>query len=467
VKRNALAASDAAWTASQEGNDNREAVELDNTELADAVTLDDFQAFLPSHQYIFMPTGAMWPAGSVNSQIPPIVIPKPDGKDDKIAASVWLDRHRPVQQMTWAPGEPKIIAHRLPTLDGGWVKKRGARTFNLYRPPVIDTTADPRQAQRWIDHVHLVYPDDAEHIIDWLASRVQHPEIKINHAIVLGGAPGIGKDSILTPVRYAVGEWNCAEASPSQIMGRFNGFLKSVLLRVSEAHDSGETDRFKLYQHMKSHIAAPPEFHRIDEKHLREHPIPNVCGVIITTNHKTDGLYLPADDRRHYVAWSDLQKEDPQLSGGYFDALNRYYETGGNAAVSAYLRQRNLAKFNPKPPPPHTPAFWAMVQASADPDLADLKDLINRLDNPEAVTLETLMQISRDGVNGEFADWLADRRNRRSIPHKMEGCNYTPVHNDGQRDGRWKIAGRNVVIYALRSLDHHGQVRAARSLAAR
>jgi len=36
----------------------------------------------------------------------------------------------------------------------------------------------------------------------------------------------------------------------------------------------------------------------------------NVCGVVITTNHKTDGIYLPADDRRHYVAWSDLAKED-------------------------------------------------------------------------------------------------------------------------------------------------------------
>jgi hypothetical protein len=32
-------------------------------------------------------------------------------------------------------------------------------------------------------------------------------------------------------------------------------------------------------------------------------------GVIITTNHKTDGIYLPADDRRHFVAWSTLVKE--------------------------------------------------------------------------------------------------------------------------------------------------------------
>ena len=49
---------------------------------------------------------------------------------------------------------------------------------------------------------------------------------------------------------------------------------------------------------------------RVDEKHLREHYVLNCCGVIITTNHKTDGIYLPADDRRHFVAWSNLTKDD-------------------------------------------------------------------------------------------------------------------------------------------------------------
>jgi hypothetical protein len=48
----------------------------------------------------------------------------------------------------------------------------------------------------------------------------------------------------------------------------------------------------------------------VDEKNLREHSVFNVCGVIVTTNHKADGIYLPADDRRHFVAWSPLVKED-------------------------------------------------------------------------------------------------------------------------------------------------------------
>ena len=56
---------------------------------------------------------------------------------------------------------------------------------------------------------------------------------------------------------------------------------------------------------------------RVNEKFLREYYIFNVIGFIITTNHRTDGIYLPADDRRHYVAWSERTKDD--FDGGLLE----------------------------------------------------------------------------------------------------------------------------------------------------
>jgi hypothetical protein len=266
------------------------------------ISLDDFHAYMPQHNYIFVPARATWPAASVNSRIPPIKLTgdngspllDKDGKQIVLSASGWLDRFKPVEQMTWAPGLPTIIENKL-IVEGGWIDRSGVRCFNLYLPPNAEY-GDPEKARPWIDHVNYVYPDEAEHIFDWLAHRVQRPEEKINHALVLGGAPGIGKDTMLAPARYAIGAWNCQEASPTQILGRFNGFLRSVILRVSEAHDLGEFDRYQFYDHMKGYIAAPPETLRVDEKHIREHHIVNCCGVIITTNHKADGIYLPAED---------------------------------------------------------------------------------------------------------------------------------------------------------------------------
>jgi hypothetical protein len=42
------------------------------------------------------------------------------------------------------------------------------------------------------------------------------------------------------------------------MLGRFNSFAKSVILRINEARDLGEYDRYRFYDHMKAYTAAPP-----------------------------------------------------------------------------------------------------------------------------------------------------------------------------------------------------------------
>ena len=223
---------------------------------------------------------------------------------------------------------------------GGWIERPGNRVFNLYLPPIITPTSG--SVEPWLAHVKRVYPGEADHILKWLAHRVQKPNEKINHALVLGGAQGIGKDTILEPLKHAVGPWNFTEVSPQQVLRRFNGFVKSVILRVSEARDLGEVDRFSFYDHMKSYIAAPPDVLRVDEKHIREYSVINVCGVVITTNHKTDGIYLPADDRRHYVAWSHLTRDD--FPNEYWKDLYRWYEVDGTQHVTHFSGQTRFGR---------------------------------------------------------------------------------------------------------------------------
>ena len=71
------------------------------------------------------------------------------------------------------------------------------------------------------------------------------------------------------------------------LFGRFTGFLKSVILRVSEARDMGEVNKFQLYERMKTMTAAPPDTFRVDEKNRKEHSVVNCVGVIITTSYQT------------------------------------------------------------------------------------------------------------------------------------------------------------------------------------
>jgi hypothetical protein len=71
----------------------------------EGVTLEDFYAYMPGHEYIFIPTREMWPAVSVNARIGGVKVGvDDDGEPVTIPAALWLDQNKPVEQMTWAPG---------------------------------------------------------------------------------------------------------------------------------------------------------------------------------------------------------------------------------------------------------------------------------------------------------------------------------------------------------------------------
>lgn len=422
----------------------------------EGVSLDDFHAYMPTHSYIYAPSRETWPASSVNSRIAPMVLDGADGKQKTISAVAWLDQNKPVEQMTWAPGLPMLIPDRLVS-DGGWIERNKVTCFNLYRPPTI-VPGNAAEAERWLDHVQKVFGDNTDHIVKWLAHRVQRPQEKINHALVLGGCPGIGKDTLLEPVKRAVGPWNFSEVSPQHILGRFNGFLKSVILRISEARDLGDVNRFQFHDHMKAYTAAPPDVLRVDEKNLREHSIFNCCGVIITTNHKADGIYLPADDRRHFVAWSDLLERD--FVDGYWNDLWGWYAKGGDRHVAAYLAELNIKSFDPKAPPPKTAAFWDIVDANRSPEDAELADVLDNMKNPNTTTLLRIAGVA----HGEFETWIKDRKNRRVIPHRLEKCGYVPVRNETAVDGLWKINGKRQVVYGKSALSIRDRLSAVNEL---
>ena len=422
-----------------------------NAEQQRPVAVDDFWAYMPMHNYIFGPNREIWPGSSVNSRISPIAV----SGEKAIKASAWLDQHRAVEQMSWAPGMPEIIEGKL---GGGWIERPGCRVFNLYQPP-SPPPGNPAEAGPWIAHVQRVFPSEAEHIIQWFAHRTQRPGEKLNHALVLGGGEGIGKDTIMEPVKYGVGPWNVAEVSPPQLLGRFNGFVRSVILRMSEARDLGDVDRYALHEHLKTLIAAPPDVLRCDEKNLREYSVMNVTGVIVTSNH-VDGLYIPPDSRRYFVAWSDLTKDD--YTATYWQDLYTWYNAeGGIGHVVAYLRTLDLSGFSPKAPPPKTAAFWRVVDAGRAPEDAELADVLDSLGNPPAVTVGQLCVYASES----FREWLQDRRNSRQIPHRLESVGYAAVRNEADKhNGQWKVDGKRQTVYAKRELAIRDRIAAASAL---
>jgi len=171
-----------------------------------------------------------------------------------------------------------------------------------------------------------------------------------------------------------------------------------------------------------------------------------VLGFLITTNHKTDGIYLPADDRRHYVAWSDCTKED--FTPAYWNELWGWYDAGGFGHVAAYLAELDISDFDPKAPPPKTPAWRDIVNANVAPEDAELADVIDKLGSPAALTIKQLIVAAM----GDTVEWLMAPKSRRSIPHRLERCGYTPVDNEEAKDGYWRVDNTRQRIFARQEL---------------
>jgi hypothetical protein len=431
----------------------------------DRISYADFFAYKPDHKYIFAPTLQHWPAEAVNSTLPSKALLDDDGnpildargREKKVKPSTWLDWHQSVEQIVWAPGEPLIVKDKI-LKEGGWEKKMGTSCFNRYSAPTLAKGLALR-AGPWLDHCDKILGEDGRrHVVAWLAHRVQKPEEKINHALVMGGSQGIGKDTLLEPVKRAIGHWNFTEASPQKLLGAFTArYLESVILRINEARDLGDVNRYSFYEHMKTYSAAPPDVLTANEKYLREFIVLNCVALIYTTNYKQDGIFLPAEDRRHYVLWSDLTARD--FDETYWTEIWDWYDAGGDRHVAAYLSEHSLAAFNPKAAPPLTDAFWAIAGANSHQEDSELADVIEKMGSPSALTIVELAEAADFGDS--FHEWLTSRKSSRSIPHRLEKNGYAAVRNPGSQDGIWRVRNKRTVIYAKKDLSSRAQLTAA------
>src|SRR5262249_11862481 len=156
-----------------------------------------------------------------------------------------------------------------------------------------------------------------------------------------------------------------------------------------------------------------------------------------------------------FVAWSECTKED--FDKKYWKKLWGWYDAGGDCHVAAYLMSLDLSDFDPKAPPSKTDAFWEIVDANRAPEESELQDVLDKLGNPDAVTLGEV--VSKAGLS-DFGVWLIDRKNRRLIPYRFKSAEYIPVRNEARKGGLWVVGGVRQVVYAKKSLSDRDRLKA-------
>lgn len=406
-----------------------------------------FYAFPEERTCYHRQSKTFWPMASVDDIYPPVIVGvNAGGMEKPMKASRYIAKNFAVHQVSWWPGEPEIIANTL-IRNGERLLSPGMMVLNTYEAPA-PTAGNPNDVKPWLDHIARLYPNDWGTIVRWMAFVAQNGGVKVNWAVVLGGAMRIGKDTIIAPLKRAVGGANFETVDPEDIMtGPYNDYLKTRVLVINEAKDLGGESRFAFYEKTKPIIAAPPAVHRINPKYGRKSVIPNLNATIIMTNHLTGGLYVPADDGRHAVFWSDARRGHAGLDDAYFDGLWAWLDAGGLENCAAYLLAINVQDFKPKGMPPRTPAFYAMMEGSRSDEQNDLVDLLKFMDDKPFSILQLSSTARMNGMP-ELGDWLV-KKNPRGVNHALleNGCQ--KHENPDERRGRWLVLGKQTVLYRL------------------
>ena len=248
--------------------------------------------------------------------------------------------------ITYAAGETILVSRDGDIYGNRW---RDARPTNLVEGDITP----------WLDHARELIPneDELNHILDVMAFKVQHPEIKINHAVLHGGDEGSGKDTFWAPFLWAVCGDNLRNRGimdNDSVNSQWGYQLESEVLIINELKEPDASARRQLANKLKPIIAAPPEMLPINRKGLHPYMMLNRVFVLAFSNDPVP-ISLASQDRRWFCVWSNAPRMEPSAAA----KLWTWYKSGGFSACAKWLMLRDTSKFNPSAAP-----MWTEFKAN-------------------------------------------------------------------------------------------------------
>lgn len=411
---------------------------------AGEVPVGNFVFYGPGNNFIYRPTASYWVAGAVDAAVSPV---NEGGRI--IKASDWLKTNQLVTSMTSDPAYDEDYLKGLDCCNGEMIKQAGAAVFNTYRKPTIEL-GDARLAQPFLEHVNKVFnkPGDAQQFLSYMAHRVQKPWEKPRFALLIAGGQGVGKDTAIEFCCPAIGSWNVANIDPAAFEASFNEYVACTLVRISEAANLHEMSKWAFNERTKVLIAGLPDVMVVNPKYGQKFTVRMYCGVIITTNHLTSGIYIPPDDRRYDVIEAATM-EEMNIDQNYFSDLWEWFHSGGANHVAAYLHSHSLEGFNPANGQRKTEAHKTVVASGMVGD-EWLDDVLSWMDYPDLVRADWVVEKASE--TGEPAPAI-----RKKVGNAMVRSGYDVLRCSGTKDGRWKLDGKNVTVYSKRGTKSTGK----------
>ena len=389
---------------------------------------EDFIYDKQSERYWNVRNGMQFSDKSVDSNLPKSewrLVLDEKGKEKVVPPRVSLkeqDLGSVVDGAVWWPGMPMFLEGYVASPEFGIKRDPKGRLWNRYDAPTL-AAGRPEGAAVWVDLVRKLYPDDADTFLDYCAHMIQRPEQKCNWAVVLSGEQGIGKDSLLQPLREALGHWNVGDASPDAVMSAYRPWVERVMLVVSETSPTErEHGAIAFYNRMKTLITAPPDFLVYTNKYEKERCVVNVLRCFLTTNHY-QSMFIPKDDRRLFLMHSKVPARWHEAAGMERYFVGFYANRALGADVKAYLLARNLANFDVGQAPESSEAK-AMVQDLWEGEPEDeVATVLEAMGHPDIVFGSELLAFPFDG----HREIMALLKSPSKTLHRLSRSGYAPV----------------------------------------
>lgn len=410
------------------------------------VPIGHFVFYGPGNNYIYRPTTSFWIAPAVDAAVSPV---NENGKIVK--ASDWLRLNELVTSMTVLPTmDEEDVIKGQDCRNGQMVAVAGAAVFNAYKRPTIEL-GDARLAGPFLEHVKRVFnkKGDADQFLNYMAQRVQKPWEKPRFALLLAGDQGVGKDTAVEFCVPAIGSWNVANIEPFALDSSFNEYAAASLVRISEAANLHEMTKWAFNEKTKVLIAGTPDELTINPKYGQKYSVRMHCGVVITTNHLADGIYIPEGDRRYDVIASasaaEMGLNSDEDKRKYFGELWEWFLEGGSHHVAAFLHERDIGQWSASNGQRKTDAHRTVVVSGMIGD----HWLQDALDEIEEVVGSKLSCVRSDWIvevacrNGEMKPVEV----RAKLLHAVKRFGFEVLKNDLSTDGRFRFGKKNVVVY--------------------
>lgn len=363
------------------------------------------------------------------------VVSKVNDNGRIIQASEWIKQNFPVTSLACDPELEDDYKKGFDCKDGELIKIDGGAIFNIYRRPSIEL-GDEKLAGPFIDHIKNVFnkPGDADQFLNYMAHRAQRPWEKPRFALLISGGQGVGKDTAVEFCCPTFGVWNVANIDPVELDSNFNEYESAVLVRISEAANLHEMTKWAFNERTKVLIAGSPDICTINQKYGQKYTTKRYCGVIITTNHLSSGIYIPEDDRRYDVieaaTMAEMGIEDEDKRRQYFIDLWEWFYNGGDSHVAAYLHKRDISNWSASNGQRKTAAHRSVVKAGRASD-SWLIDILNDINSPTFVTTTHILSIAETkGINPK--DLF------KKVGPTLGRCGYLMHENEGDLLGRWQ-----------------------------